>query len=184
MSQPTTPIRSFYVLLLLGVVLASIAFVTRSGIFSRKDPGRPINATMREVLSQDSPELTPADADFIRKNYAAAHLQESGLMYVPRERGTGDAMPRPGQTVTVNYEGRRTDGVVIDSTAKKGQPFTFVLGENRVIAGWEEAFRHMKKGEKRTLVIPYWLAYGESGRPPTIPPKSTLIFEVELVDFK
>jgi FKBP-type peptidyl-prolyl cis-trans isomerase len=183
-SKPTPPIRSFYVLLLLGVVLLSIAFVARSGLFSRKNPGRPINATMREALSEDTPEFTPADADYIRKNFAAAHVQKSGLMYVPRERGIGEAMPKDGQTVTVNYEGRLTNGTVFDSTAKSGQPFSFVLGKGMVIAGWEEALHHMRKGEKRTIVVPYWLGYGVDGRPPTIPQKATLIFDVELVDFK
>jgi FKBP-type peptidyl-prolyl cis-trans isomerase len=53
-----------------------------------------------------------------------------------------------------------------------------------VIKGWDEALLTMRKGEKRTLIVPYWLGYGIPGRPPGIPPRSTLVFEVELVDFR
>jgi FKBP-type peptidyl-prolyl cis-trans isomerase len=53
-----------------------------------------------------------------------------------------------------------------------------------VIPGWDEAFQTMRKGEKRTLIIPYWLGYGAAGKPPSIPPKATLVFEVELLDIR
>lgn len=84
----------------------------------------------------------------------------------------------------VHYEGRLLDGTVFDSSYKRGSPFTFRLGLGSVIAGWDEAFLSMTKGEKRTLIVPHWLAYGEKGRPPKIPPNATLIFEVELIDWR
>jgi peptidylprolyl isomerase len=70
---------------------------------------------------------------------------------------------------------------MFDSSFKRPDPFTFPVGKGRVIKGWDEAFLGMKVGEKRQLVIPYPLAYGERGKPPRIPAKATLIFEVELL---
>ena len=90
-----------------------------------------------------------------------------------------------GDIVTVHYAGRLLNGAAIDSSYQGGAPLTFRIGEGHVIAGWEEAIRTMKKGEKRTLIIPYWLAYGaEPAGHQAIPPSSTLVFEVELLDFR
>jgi FKBP-type peptidyl-prolyl cis-trans isomerase len=108
----------------------------------------------------------------------------SGLLYVVRDPGTGNATPREGQEVIVHYDGRLLDGTRIDSSYERGAPYTFRLGTGAVIQGWDDALLTMKKGEKRTLIIPYWLGYGISGRAPKIPPRTTLIFEVELLDFR
>lgn len=176
--------RSFLYLLLLGVILLTIAFVVRSGLLARKDPGRPINSAMREALEQEgTPELSTADADLIRQKYPTAHHTKSGLLYVVRAPGDGGT-PRIGDEVIVHYDGRLLDGTPFDSSYKNGVPFTFRLGTGAVIKGWDEAFLTMHKGEKRTLIIPYWLAYGITGRAPNIPPRATLVFEVELIDFR
>jgi peptidyl-prolyl cis-trans isomerase A (cyclophilin A) len=112
----------------------------------------------------------------------------SGLMYVVLEEGDGPS-PKPTDTVEVHYTGWLTNGTKFDSSYDhkddKGQiqPFTFSLSGG-VIRGWLEGVALMKVGEKRKLIIPYQLAYGEAGRQPTIPPKATLIFDIELLGIK
>jgi FKBP-type peptidyl-prolyl cis-trans isomerase len=76
------------------------------------------------------------------------------------------------------------DGSMFDSSVERGDPFTFILGRGQVIKGWDEGIAMLHKGETAKLIIPYQLAYGEGGRPPVIPPKATLIFDVQLVDIK
>ena len=176
--------RNFFYLLLLGVVLITAALVTRSGLLSRKNPGRPINSAMREALNKQNPQLTADDELLIAQLFGTAHKRPSGLRYVVRAPGTGDTTPRVGDEVIAHYEGRLLDGTSFDSSYRRGVPYVFRVGTGAVIAGWDEAFQTMKKGEKRTLIIPPWLAYGDKGSPPKIPPKATLIFEVELIDWR
>ncbi len=176
--------RSFFYLALLGVILVTIAIVVRSGMLARKDPGRPINSAMREAMNAEHPQYSTDDAMLIAKTYGNAHKLASGLMWVLRAPGTGDATPGVGQEVICNYDGRLLDGTSFDSSYKRGAPFTFRLNTGAVIKGWDEAFLTMHKGEKRTLIIPPWLAYGDKGSPPNIPPKATLVFEVELIDWR
>jgi peptidylprolyl isomerase len=105
----------------------------------------------------------------------------SGLQYIVIEEGTGDK-PEKGDTVKVHYTGKLEDGTVFDSSAKRGVPIEFQLGVGRVIKGWDEGIADMKEGGKRQLIIPPDLGYGANGYPPVIPPNSTLIFDVELVE--
>jgi FKBP-type peptidyl-prolyl cis-trans isomerases 1 len=175
--------RSFVYLALLGVILVTIAFVVRSGMLARKDPGRPINSAMREALDKQGHELSGTDADIIRHRYPTATRTDSGLLYLVRARGSGPT-PRVGDEVIAHYDGRLLDGTPFDSSYRDGTPLTFRVGIGKVIKGWDEAFLTMNKGEKRTLIIPHWLAYGIDGRRPNIPPRATLVFEVELIDFR
>lgn len=176
--------RSFFYLLLLAVVLLTAALVTRSGLLWRDNPGRPINSAMREALNRQAPQWSGDDAQVLNRIYPTAHEHPSGLRYVVRAQGTGNATPTIGSEIICHYEGRLLDGTPFDSSYRKGVPFTFRVGTGAVIRGWDEAFLTMKKGEKRTLIIPHWLAYGEKGSGGKIPPYATLIFEVELIDWR
>jgi FKBP-type peptidyl-prolyl cis-trans isomerase len=176
----SSPVRSFFYLLLLGALLLTLALVVDSHLLARKDPGAPMSAAMRETLQPDANRLTPEEERAIKEKFPGAQTTGSGLRYIVRAPGSGPT-PQRGQTVTVHYEGRLLDGTLFDSSRTRGEPLSFPVGDGRVIPGWDEALPLMQKGEKRTLIIPFWLAYGEDGHPPTIPPRATLVFEVELL---
>jgi peptidylprolyl isomerase len=94
-----------------------------------------------------------------------------------------DNMPVNGNKVKVHYSGFLLDGTCFDSSVERGKPFDFNLGAGMVIKGWDLGIAMLHKGEKAQLIIPSDLAYGDRGHPGVIPPKATLIFDVELVDF-
>jgi FKBP-type peptidyl-prolyl cis-trans isomerase len=94
--------------------------------------------------------------------------------------GTGPESKK-GDTVKVHYTGTLLNGKQFDSSRGK-EPFQVTIGQGQVIKGWDEGLPGMKVGGKRTLTIPWQLAYGEKGSAPTIPPKAALKFEVELME--
>jgi FKBP-type peptidyl-prolyl cis-trans isomerase len=103
----------------------------------------------------------------------------SGLKYQVLKHGTGTVSPKPTDTVTVHYHGTLLNGTVFDSSVQRGTPASFPL--NAVIPGWTEGLQLMKVGDKFRFEIPPNLAYGPNSPAPTIPPNSTLVFEVELL---
>jgi len=117
---------------------------------------------------------------FLTENAKKAGVQTtaSGLQYKIIKEGTGK-QPNATSRVTVHYKGQLTDGKVFDSSYDRGEPVEFPL--NQVIPGWTEGLQLLKEGGKATLYIPAKLGYGEQGVPGTIPPNSTLIFNVELL---
>lgn len=89
---------------------------------------------------------------------------------------------KKGDSLHMHYRGYLKDnGAEFDNSYKRGEPLTFTLGTGQVIKGWDQGLLGICAGEKRKLIIPSHLAYGESGSPPTIPPGATLVFEVEAV---
>lgn len=177
--------RSTYIFILLVLILVTIAFVARSGLFTRQSPGEPANKYMREAMdTPKTPQLSTEETAVIEEKYGSAQVRSSGLRFIVRAPGAGDATPQRGQEVTVQYEGRLLrDGSKFDSSYDRKAPFHFQVGVGQVIPGWDATILDMKKGEKRTVIIPWWLAYGPRGAPPVIPPKASLVFDIELVDF-
>ena len=103
----------------------------------------------------------------------------SGLTIV--DQGMDVLTVQPGDIVTCHYTGKLDDGRVFDSSVTRDDPFKFRLGVDQVIKGWEEGITGMRVGQKRTLIIPPNLGYGERGSPPTIPGGATLTFELEVL---
>jgi FKBP-type peptidyl-prolyl cis-trans isomerase FkpA len=134
-------------------------------------PEEPV-ATPAEPLVEPLPRpLTPPPAE------------DGGLVIEDLVVGTGLGAAR-GDKVSAHYVGTLVSGTEFDSSRKHGEPFTFTLGSGHVIKGWEQGVPGMRVGGKRKLVIPPDLAYGERGMPPTIPPRTALVFEIELVDVR
>jgi peptidylprolyl isomerase len=102
------------------------------------------------------------------------------LAYIDTKAGTGDLVNQ-GKFLTVHYTGYLVDGTKFDSSVDRGEPITFPYGQHRVIEGWDTGFEGMRIGGKRRLFIPYQLAYGEAGKPPVIPARSELVFDVEVI---
>lgn len=132
----------------------------------------------------DSAKQAQTSSDtFLTENAKKAGIKTtaSGLQYLVTKEGTGK-QPAASSVVKVHYTGKLVDGTVFDSSVERGEPIEFPL--NQVIPGWTEGLQLMKEGGKATLYIPSQLGYGEQGVPGTIPPHSTLIFDVELIEVK
>jgi FKBP-type peptidyl-prolyl cis-trans isomerase len=147
-----------------------------------------------QVLQQRQMEVAKAKATeaaaaaraegeaFLKKNAKkdGVTTTDSGLQYEVMTKGDSDEHPSAESTVQVHYHGTLIDGTVFDSSVDRGEPIDFPL--NGVIAGWTEGVQLMSPGDKYRFFIPADLAYGDSQASPLIPPGSTLIFEVELLD--
>lgn len=148
--------------------------------------------TSGEAFSNYVEQVESAQAELVRKErekilkeidnrYPDKTTTASGLMFVVNKEGDGKGCPKYGQSVTVHYQGMLLNGKIFDSSIAREEPAVFRIGQ--VIEGWNEALQTMSKGEKRTLIIPPELGYGEYGYPGIIPPNSYLVFDVELLDF-
>jgi len=136
---------------------------------------------MQEEMSKKADSVKKIGADWLEKNKQkpGVKVTSSGLQYYAIKEGTGPK-PTPQSTVKVHYTGTLIDGKVFDSSVQRGEPVEFPLAN--VIPGWQEALLLMPVGSKYSIAIPSNLAYGDQGAGDRIPPGSTLLFEVELLE--
>lgn len=137
-------------------------------------------ATAKETMEANK-ELIAAGEKYLAENGAKEGVVTlpNGLQYKIIQDATGPK-PTATNTVKVHYAGRLIDGSEFDSSIKRGTPSEFPL--NRVIQGWTQGIQLMSPGAKYQFTIPYQLAYGINGKPGSIPPAATLIFDVELLE--
>jgi FKBP-type peptidyl-prolyl cis-trans isomerase len=131
----------------------------------------------REKLSWD-------DRIVVEKAWPNAIKSPTGLRYIILKEGAGDASPEPGDIADVLYQGRLLNGTVFGGALDPAKPFRVRVGREELIAAWEETLKQMKRGEKRLIIVPFELAYGTKGDPPRVPRSATLVFEMELLDFR
>jgi FKBP-type peptidyl-prolyl cis-trans isomerase len=129
-------------------------------------------------------KLPPEDREIVEKKWPDAKRTFTSLRYIVLKKAEKDSpSPVPGMIVSVHYTGMLLDGTVFDQSPDAQHPLKIRLGRGDLIDGWEEALQKMHKGEKWLLIVPPEMAYGVRGKPPLIPRRATLVFEMELVDF-
>lgn len=131
--------------------------------------------SLGEIKSEVSTTSSP-----ISTTEAPVLPNSAGLQIETLREGSGEPV-KNGDVVSVHYTGLFTDGKKFDSSVDKNRPFSFKIGDGRVIKGWDMGVLGMKVGEKRKLVIPPELGYGARGKGP-VPPNAVLIFEIELLE--
>ncbi|HYO08908.1 MAG TPA: FKBP-type peptidyl-prolyl cis-trans isomerase [Tepidisphaeraceae bacterium] len=154
---------------------AAVALSAAALLFAADPPA----ATQPATAPAASPTATATGS---RDQTGKTETRPNGLKVTYVAAGAG---AKNGDTVSVLYTGKLANGTVFDASEKHGgEPIEFVLGQAMVIKGWDEGVAGMQVGEKRTLIIPPTLAYGEEGRGGVIPPNATLTFDVELVGLR
>ena len=162
-----------------GLIIAFIAVVFLLAVFL-------LNLFYKNPASSntsfDSTQLNSLDSSSAAQIDSSPSASSQGLQITDEKVGTGREV-KSGDTVVINYTGTLTDGTKFDSSYDRNEPFTTQIGVGQVIKGWDLGVVGMKVGGKRKLVIPPDLAYGNQ-QVGTIPPNSTLTFEVELIQIK
>lgn len=159
------------------------AFLSDSTAISLTDGQNYLRTYTQAVQEAEAAKRKQEQTTFLAENAKRPEVVSlpSGLQYEVLIPADGPK-PTENSTVTVHYEGRLTDGTKFDSSYDRKEPATFQL--TRVIKGWTEGVQLMSAGAKYKFYVPYTLGYGERGAGGKIPPYSTLIFTIELIEFK
>jgi peptidylprolyl isomerase len=157
--------------------------IVRVGKSAEKFNAAQIFTDRAKILNAKKAEAEKLAKEELTRLLSKANKTSSGLAYIIHKKGTGENA-KSGQNVTCHYTLKLLDGKVIDSSVERKQPFSFPLGEGRVIPGWEEGMQLFNPGTVATLIIPPSLGYGAEGAGGVIPPNATLIFEIELISAK
>jgi len=155
--------------------------IIREGAAAKAFDANNVFRTAQVEIEKVNSEKANESTRIMKKLTEGATTTKSGLAYFMIKEGVG-AQATAGQTVSVHYTGKLSDGTKFDSSHDRNAPIEFPLGEGRVIPGWDEGIALLKIGGKATFIIPPNLAYGARGAGGVIPPNATLIFEVELLD--
>ncbi len=148
-------------------------------ILSPEEDEKLTNETNGSLQEQEDKKLK----EYLTSEKITTEPNESGLYFIKTQEGTGEKAVT-GKTVVVHYTGYFLDGEVFDSSVTRKQPFEFNLGAGMVIAGWDEGVAMMQVGDKARLIIPSNIAYGSRGAGKAIPPFTTIIFDVKLLEVK
>lgn len=170
-------------LILATLITATASAQTTTTATQRRSTTHRAASTANATAAKPAPATTnPADNPPNVPKVAGTPKNLYALRYVDTQIGTGE-LAKQQHYYSVRYTGWLTDGTKFDSSEDHpgAEPIVFPYGAHRVIPGWDTGFEGMHVGGKRRLYIPYQLAYGEAGRPPVIPAKADLIFDIEFV---
>ena len=148
---------------------------------SENTPEKPAQTAPAPAAPAGASKWSASDLAAMKEKYGELQESASGLLFKVIQPGDGTTRPNKGQRVSTHYTGTFPDGRVFDSSVSRGQPFQFIAGIKQVIPAWDETILEMTKGEKRLIVVPHFLGYGERGAGGVIPPRATLVFEMELL---
>lgn len=175
----------------LAIIGVLVIMMVALGIYfySKKSSPQMTDTTIKQTEpASTASQATPSEAVSTTPGVTETPTETSvptifpnGLIIEDLKVGQGNEV-KSGDTISIHYLGTLTNGTKFDSSYDRGQPFQTQIGVGQVIKGWDLGVVGMKPGGKRRLTIPPDLAYGERGAGGVIPPKATLIFEVELVN--
>jgi FKBP-type peptidyl-prolyl cis-trans isomerase len=164
------------------IIIVIILIIVIGGIwFVFNNPANNISDNTASENNNPAKEIDNQPKDQISvEDQISLDYETQGMKIETIKEGTGETA-ETGDKVSVHYTGTLENGKKFDSSLDRGQAFSFTLGENKVIQGWEIGVLGMKVGEKRKLTIPPEFGYGATGAGGVIPPNAVLIFDVELL---